>query len=83
MGPWHGDYYGWMGWWMPLFPILMFVIALVFLWGMFGRQGWHRGGPPARTSGEASPSPLEIAKLRYARGELTREEFEEMKRTLG
>lgn len=37
--------------------------------------GWN----PARTS----PTALEILKARYARGEISREQFEELKRDIG
>jgi len=81
---WHtGDS---MGWWMLWGGLMM-----VFFWGaiialivwavqsLSQRDGGQtqRGGatPPVRT-------PLEIAKERYARGEISRDEFEQMKRDL-
>jgi len=41
-----------------------------------GRAGGH--GPL-----EVAHDPLEVLKLRYARGEITREQFEQMKRDIG
>ncbi|NPE29976.1 SHOCT domain-containing protein [Methanococcoides sp. SA1] len=56
-----------------LFWILIIVgIILLFRW--FSEQG--------KKSGEEQLSALEIAKMRYARGEITEEEFEEIKKRL-
>jgi uncharacterized membrane protein len=41
------------------------------------RRCWPPGGAPPE-----SEAPLEIAKRRYARGEITKEEFEEIKRNI-
>jgi putative membrane protein len=53
------------------------IIALV-IWGIMRltRDGSTKGG-----NGE-KPSPLDIAKERYARGEITKEQFEQMKKDL-
>ncbi len=66
-----------MGWWMifgVLFMILFWggIIALI-VWGIKRLSGHGNGG---------NPTPLEIAKLRYARGEITKEQFEQIKRDL-
>ena len=80
---WHtGDGMGWWMLWGGLMMVLFWgaIIALV-VWSVqsLGRRddGQARSGapPPART-------PLDIAKERYARGEIGRDEFEEMKRDL-
>lgn len=76
MMPWHPCSYGFGGFTSLLFLVL---IGLV-LWLVFGRHRYRLGWPPG-----ASPHnepPLEIAKRRYARGEITREEFEEIKKNL-
>jgi putative membrane protein len=36
-----------------------------------------------KATGESSQSPLDVLKVRYAKGEITKEQFEEIKRTLG
>ena len=65
-----------MGWWM-VFGWLWFIIfwggilALV-IWGV--RKLTGRGGP------ERGQSPLDIAKECYARGEISKEEFEQIKK---
>jgi putative membrane protein len=65
----HGMEFGWV--FMAIFVILMF-LGIVYLVTMFssGRKETH---------GE---SPLHILKRRYARGEMTREEFQKMKEEL-
>ncbi len=50
------------------------VVGVVFLVLYFVRQGWR---------GRHEESALEILQKRYARGEITREQYEEMKRDLG
>ena len=71
-----------MGWWMMFGGILMLlfwglIIALV-VWGM--KRLTERG-----SSGSTTPEkhdPLDIAKERYARGEISREEFEQVRKDL-
>ena len=64
--------YGWMGLGMLLFGILV----IAGLWLIFGAYRPHN-------LYVRSDSALEIARERYARGEITKEQFEEMKRVLG
>lgn len=52
---------------MPFFLILLVVVVLLLL---FGR----------RRDGQGQESALDILKKRYARGEISQEEFERMKR---
>jgi putative membrane protein len=70
-----------MGWWM-LFGSVWFVI----LWGLIiwavvtvvsklgGRQS---------SEGSREDPPVDIAKRRYARGEITKDQFDQMRRDLG
>ncbi len=63
-----------MWWFMPMFPmvgmIIFIVIAVVVLKAIFGR---------GNICSKNSETPLEILKKRYARGEISREEFKKMK----
>ncbi|OGO07686.1 MAG: hypothetical protein A2Y92_02935 [Chloroflexi bacterium RBG_13_57_8] len=68
---------GW-GWWMIFGMIWMVVfwggIIALIVWGVSRLS--RRGGPPA------NKTPLDIARERYARGEMTREQFEQIKKDL-
>lgn len=72
-GSW-GGMGGWGGLWMALFWILVLVGLVAAVRWVLGPRG--RGGVP---HGESA---LDILKKRYARGELSREEYERMKREL-
>ena len=75
-----------MGWWMLWGGLMMVlfwgaIIALV-VWAVQSvtRRGADQTHPPQ--SGVSSPTPLDIAKKRYARGEINRDEFERIRRDL-
>ncbi len=73
---WMGHGFGFM--W--LIPLLFFVVLIFFMRGMFGQGspgGGSRGGnTPPRESAR------EILDKRFAKGEITKEEYEGMKKTL-
>ncbi len=72
------DYDGGMGWWW-MFPMFVFwgSIVAVAVWGInkfsSGRVGRR----------EEEKTPIGIARERLARGEITREQFEELRDLLG
>jgi putative membrane protein len=75
-----------MGWWMLWGGLMMVlfwggVIALI-VWGVQAatRKNADQAQPPPRA--DSSPTALDIAKRRYARGDITREEFEQIKTDL-
>ena len=72
---WDGGALGWI--WMlgGLLVMVGFVVLIVWAVGAVSRGGTSR--EPER------PAPLDILRERYARGEITQEEFEQAKRTLG
>lgn len=71
-----------MGWWMLWGGILwiIFIFAVVFVAARLGAssEGRANSGPPP--GGEPA---LDIARRRYAAGEISRDEFEQIKRDLG
>ncbi|MEQ1871443.1 MAG: SHOCT domain-containing protein [Vicinamibacterales bacterium] len=70
---------GWMwgpGMWLGGLAMLVFWGALIAGAILVVR---HLGGMPG---GEARPSPLDILRRRYASGEITREQYEQMRRDL-
>lgn len=87
MWRYYGDAYpGAWGWGMMLGMVLwwaLIIAALVFFvrW-LVRREGVRLGGgvPGPLAAGEEEP--LAIAKRRYARGEITREQYEELRETL-
>ena len=87
MGYWNGCWAGWMGgfWIFPLLMILIMIVA-IFLCAryFFGGFGGCRTPTSTRSGWREAPdeSPLEIAKRRYARGEITKEEFEQIKNAI-
>jgi len=69
-----------MSWWMIFgggffFLFWVAIIALV-IWAWTKLAGESRGQPSPRRD------PLDIAKERYARGEISKEEFEQLKKDL-
>lgn len=73
------DWWGWsgMGWWMLIGMTLMVVFwgGLIFLIVWAVKRLTERGPGDSRT-------PLGIARERYARGEITREQYEQLKKDL-
>jgi len=73
----------WGGMW--IFPLAMFGVVLFVIYSIFGKglqkPVWMN---PNSSSGGMTEleSPVEILKRRYARGEITKNEFEQMKMDL-
>ncbi len=81
MGPGH---MWWGGWW--IFPLIMCIIMMFFFFRMSGRRGfkspWMQDSNGHHSENTDSETALDIIKKRYAKGEITKEEFEEMKKNL-
>ena len=81
MGP---EYFWGGGMW--IFPLIMLTVMLVFVFLMFGQRGFRPPWMDRRGHGQGerqeSESALDILKKRYAKGELTKEEYEEIKKDL-
>jgi len=69
---WWGHGFGFM--W--IFPIIFLVVFIYFMRGMFS------AGRSDKNNGTRSESAHEILDKRFARGEINKEEYEEMKRSL-
>ncbi len=74
----HG--FGWMGWYWPfgvVFWALGIAVVVLLILALVRRStGYHRGW----VGGE--PDALEIAKRRYARGEITKEQYDQIRKDL-
>jgi putative membrane protein len=69
-----------MFWWIWIFPLSFLLICLVFLVTYLARgPHWFNGRPEKHLLHEAA---REILDRRYASGEITREQYAEMKRDL-
>ncbi len=80
MGP--GMMGGWgMGWFGGIFMILFWVLILIGL--VFVIKWLIQSTSRARNNGQSGDRSLEILKERYARGEIDKAQFEDMKRDLG
>lgn len=72
------------GWWI-IFPIIGILVMLTFMFIMMRRSdfmGMRRDSRSEPREISGAESPLEILKKRYAEGEISKEEYEEMKRDL-
>ncbi len=83
--PWGGHGPGMMGWghgWGWVGALLMGIVWVAVIVGIIALVRWLWAGGPRQGHG-AEPSPLDILKARYARGEINKEEFEQKKKDLG
>ena len=67
-----------MGWWMALGGAWM----LVFWGGLIALIVWGISKLSGRGDSTPKRNPLDVAKERYAKGEIPREEFEQLKKDL-
>jgi len=70
--------HGGTGWWMVFGGLWM----ILFWGGLIALIVWGINRLARRGSAADKLAPLDIAKERYARGEITREEFEQIKKDL-
>ena len=82
--------FGHCGVWRPgaaiLWLLLLGLLAVLLVMLLRRRDSYPKagasGGAGPDVAAGPGPSPLEVAKMRYARGELTKEEFEILKKDL-
>ena len=69
--------------WVFMLAFWGFIIWVIFSLIRGGREGSHMcGHDHGDDEHEKEKSPLEILKERYAKGEITKKEFEEMKKVI-
>lgn len=67
-----------MGFWFGG-PIMMLLILIILVAAVFLAVRLIR---PGRTHGESAETPLDIIRKRYARGEITKEQYDRLKSDL-
>jgi len=68
---------------MLIWPVLLLVLGALLVAGVvWAVQLSSRGGSQAAGLRPASEAPLEILQRRYAGGEISKEQFDEMRRAL-
>jgi len=72
---WDGSWHGFP--WMWIFPLIFLVVLVLFL---FQGRGWPMCGGHRRQDREETAR--EILDRRYARGEISREEYQRMRKDL-
>ena len=80
--------YPWGWYYQPFFFFfwVAFVVFFVTAWILFWRFRWRYGWGCYRAGAYFVPgadSAMEILRIRFARGEISREEFEELKEKIG
>jgi uncharacterized membrane protein len=67
---------------MLIWPVLLLIAGPCWWRVSSGRSSYRRGGSPSTGMMSAGENPSEILRRRYAGGEITKEQFDEMRRTL-
>lgn len=70
--------FGWIGLIINLVLTLLVFGGLIWLVVWAVRKATGPGSPLKSSSSEALPSPKEVLQIRYARGEISREEYQQM-----
>jgi putative membrane protein len=81
MGP---EYFGCGGMWGFPMSIIVSILVAVFLfvgWLLFGGP-WRRSPGAYDDKDRKTEKPLQILERRYAKGEITKQEFEQIKKDL-
>ncbi len=81
MHMWNWDGMGFGAGWAILAGVIMIIFWAAVIWLIVWaiRRATHHD---YTTTGVGAKTPLDIAKERYAKGEITREQFEEIKKNL-
>lgn len=84
----YGPMMGGIGWWWQVLIVLFWLlviagVVLLVIWVVRQTSGAGHGAahqPPLQPTKDEA---CEIARIRYAKGEITKEQYEELCRTLG
>ena len=80
-------FYG-SGWMMypGIMPIIILVVVLIIFFMLFKHEGYRQSGGDASeirsTHSEYSETAMDILNKRYAKGEISKEEFEQIKKDI-
>ena len=82
MGPWMHE--SWMHTWFGMWPWPLLVIVLIIALILFlGKRYSARNFPsPDAGTDQSTETALDILKKRYAKGEITKDEFDRMKKDI-
>ncbi len=76
--------YGWMMLWGGLGSLLLLLLLIgLVVWLAVSLARNRRGEVPALPARPSQDSALETLRVRYAKGEISKEQYEEMRRDLG
>lgn len=76
-----GGWYG-MGWFGGIFMIIFWILIIVGIVVLIKWVSTMSKGTPVQGGGQQEDSAIEILRRRYAKGDITKEEFEEKKKDL-
>ncbi|MGE4588995.1 MAG: SHOCT domain-containing protein [Acidaminococcaceae bacterium] len=79
MGPYWGSHWGGLGPFMML-PMFLFWLLIIVIGILLVRKLWRENSD--NQVSKVSKTALEILKERYAKGEISKEEFEQMKKDI-
>lgn len=71
-------WFGGMGWWM----FFGFILFILFWGGIIWLIVWAIRRATDRSGGSTAQNAMDIAKTRYAKGEITKEQYEQIKKDL-
>ncbi len=81
MGP---GCFGWNGMW--IIPMIICIVMVIVCFRFFGRgcfrPPWLQDSDKNQSDSTGSETAMDILKKRYAKGEITKEEFDQMKKDL-
>ncbi len=81
MGP---GCFGWQGMW--IIPMIICIVMVIVCFRFFGRgcfrPPWLQDPDKNQSDSTGSETAIDILKKRYAKGEITKEEFEQIKKEI-